>query len=246
MARPRVAIGSLTGDDHVLTGEDHHYLTRVLRVAVGDEVTLFDGAGGEAEARIMAASPTEVHLRVLVRRARAGALGARITLLVGLLKHDKMDWVVQKATELGVAEIVPVACARAVVRLEGERAASRAQRWQKIASEATRQCGGARVPVVAEVQPFAAALATTAELRLLFWEDARAAAGARAALRGAPGAGSVAALIGPEGGFSEDEAASAVAAGWQAVGLGPRILRAETAALAALTVLAWEVGDLAT
>lgn len=245
MARPRVAIASLTGDDHVLGGEDHHYLTRVLRVAVGDEVTLFDGAGGEADARIVAASPTEVHLRVLARRARAGAVGARITLLVGLLKHDKMDWVVQKATELGVAGIVPVACARAVVRLEGERAASRAQRWQKIASEATRQCGGARVPVVAEVQPLAAALATPADLRVLFWEDPRA-GGARAALRGGTVVSSVAALIGPEGGFTEAEAAAAQAAGYVPVGLGPRILRAETAALAALTVLAWELGDLAT
>lgn len=246
MSRPRLPVSE--GDiapgrsELALQGKELRYLGRVLRLGMGDEVVLFDAVGREADARVVRAGPRELVLALGERRYVVPQVRTSISLMVSLLKHEKMDWVVQKATELGAREIVPVASDNAVVRLDGERAAARVARWRKIALEATRQSGRAVAPQVAEVRPFAAALSADSEVRLLFWEQQRAAPLAEA-LRGAPPP-RVAALIGPEGGFSDGEVSAAVEAGWSAVGLGPYVLRAETAALAALTVLQWHYGAL--
>jgi len=152
--------------------------------------------------------------------------------------------VAQKATELGVTRIIPVATERSVVRLDAERAASRAARWRKIAVEASRQCGRADAPEIDAPAPLLDALAALSPggIRLLFHEAERGDT-ARAALASAEGA-AITVAVGPEGGFAPAEVEAARGAGFRVVGFGPRVLRAETAALAALTVAAFARGDL--
>ena len=245
MRRLHVEAARMAEETVVIEGEDHRYLTRVLRLGPGDRVVLFDGEGREADAELVRIGPREADLRIASRRAApASRRGPRLVLLQSLARGERMDFVVQKATELGVDRIVPVATARAVLQLDGERSESRRARWEKIAREAARQSGRADVPAIDPVTDLARAVAEVpAEaLKLLFYEDARAVPLKAALPATAPA--EIALAIGPEGGFTVEEAASAQAAGFFAVGLGPRILRTETAALAALAILDFAFGDL--
>jgi 16S rRNA (uracil1498-N3)-methyltransferase len=237
----RVLVDSVAEGPKVLRDEAHHHVARVLRVRVGDEITLFDGAGREAEARVTRIWPAEVLVQVgPVRQASRPPIA--VTLVVALLKGEKMDWVVQKATELGVARIAPVASAHAVVKLEGERREGRRARWEKIAAEAARQSGRADVPEIAEVRDVGVALALAPGWRVLFHEAERGTSLRKVLPADRPAEVTVA--VGPEGGFSADEVAAARAAGYAVCGLGPRILRAETAALAAVALIGYALGDL--
>jgi 16S rRNA (uracil1498-N3)-methyltransferase len=238
----RLASGSLRVD-----GADFRYLARVLRLREGDPVTLFDGQGHEAPARIAAIDADAAALELSVDAVAAAARDPRrlpITLLIALLKGEKMDLVVQKATELGVERLVPVAAARSVVHLDAARGAARVARWRKIAREAARQCDRADTPEIASIAGFAEALRLPAEgaFRVIFHEGARAAS-LRAALPAAPPRAAVVA-VGPEGGFDAREIDAAEQAGFAVVGFGPRILRAETAAIAAISVVGYALGDL--
>jgi 16S rRNA (uracil1498-N3)-methyltransferase len=227
----------------VVRGGDASYLARVLRLGAGDEVTLFDGGGREAPAKIVHATVEAVTLALCGAIVRAPSAALSITLVVGLLKGEKMELVIQKATELGVAAIVPARCEHAVVQLTGDRADARVERWQKIAREAARQCGRADAPTIAPVADFAdTLLAGEQALRLLFHEGAQGSS-LRAALP--EQARSVIVAVGPEGGFAPAEVDDARTAGFRIVGFGPRVLRAETAAIAAIAVLAFALGDLA-
>src|SRR5262249_1525798 len=152
----RVLVEGLAEGPRVLVGPAYHHVARVLRARVGDEVTLFDGAGREAPARVTRIWPTEVLLQVGSVRSAAPA-PVSVTLLLALLKGEKMDWVVQKATELGVAHIVPMTTEHAVVKLAGSRGESRKARWEKIAAEAARQSGRVDLPGIAEVTDLTAA-----------------------------------------------------------------------------------------
>jgi 16S rRNA (uracil1498-N3)-methyltransferase len=211
-----------------LERDGQHYLRTVLRLALGDELVVFDGAGRQARARLAAdrlelAGPVEVAPPPLP-----------VTLVVALLKGEKMDLVVQKATELGATRIVPAASARSVVRLEPAREASRVERWRRIAVEAARQCGRADAPEVTPPAPLDQALAgSAAAARVLLHE--RAAAPLRSILPARTA--SVAVAVGPEGGFSPEEVEAAARAGWVIASFGDRVLRAETAAIAALAVV---------
>jgi 16S rRNA (uracil1498-N3)-methyltransferase len=237
----RLLVENVAEGPRVLREDSYHHLARVLRVRVGEEIVLFDGTGREAEARVTRIWPTELLVQVGAVRAAAVAPMA-ITLIVGLLKGEKMDWVVQKATELGCAHIVPASSANAVVKLEGERGAGRLQRWQKIAGEAARQCGRADVPQITEIRDIAGALATGPGWRVLFHEEARGASLRR--LLPAERPAEITIAVGPEGGFAPEEVAVAERAGYVVSGLGPRILRAETAALVALAAIGYALGDL--
>lgn len=234
----------------VTLGEaQERYLCRVLRLGVGDRVVLFDGQGNEAEAELAGVGARQVVLRVLGRREGPRRAGPEMVLLQSLAKGDRFDLVVQKATELGVGRIVPMATARTVERLAGERAAQRRERWCRIAQEASRQCGRADVPEILQVMAFGEALAVAGPeaLRLLLWEGA-AERGQRLGqvLPAKEGdvPGQVVVAVGPEGGFTEAEVALAMEAGFRAVRLGPRVLRTETAGLAALAILGFVLGDL--
>jgi 16S rRNA (uracil1498-N3)-methyltransferase len=238
----RALVDAVLEGPRVLAGATFHHLAHVLRVRAGDKLTLFDGRGREAEALVVRLWDGELLVQVGAVRQGTRAPVA-ITLLVGLLKGDKMDWVVQKATELGVARLAPVATAHGVVKLDGERAAGRHARWIRIAAEAARQCGRSDVPEIAEVSDLAAALDAASGWRVVLHEAAKGAS-LRALLPAVPPP-IVTVAVGPEGGFAPDEIEAARGRGFVMCGLGPRILRAETAALAALAVLGFAVGDLA-
>jgi 16S rRNA (uracil1498-N3)-methyltransferase len=245
MSRRRlfVAAERLGGERLVLSGDEHRHVARVLRARPGEALTLFDGAGGEVEATIVTVGAREVELTLGERRAAPGAAPAvAVTLLVAVPRGERMDWLVQKTTELGVARIVPVSTERSVARPEA--GGGRKPRWEKIAREAARQCGRADVPRVEEPTPLAEALADPAlpARRFALWEGERGRSLGQALATDA--ASPTAILVGPEGGFAADEVAEATRTGFAAVGLGPRILRVETAAVVAVALAQESAGGL--
>lgn len=219
---------------------------QVRRVQPGDTLRLFDGGGADWPAAVLAMGRSEVRVRVGEPQPVASELPRTVTLAMGMPANERMDTLVEKATELGVAAIQPLMTQRSVLRLGGERAQRKQQHWQAIAVAACEQCGRARVPVVAPVRELADWLpqaeagpasargdAAAQPLRLVLSLQPDA-----APLPALPwaGAGSVCTLSGPEGGLTPEEEQAARAAGFRPVALGPRVLRADTAPLA---VLAW-------
>jgi 16S rRNA (uracil1498-N3)-methyltransferase len=233
----------------VLAGEDHRYLTRVLRLGVGDKLVLFDGRSVEADGTIVRVGPRALEVQVDARRSTPVGDRPDFTLMMSLVKGDKMDFVVQKATELGVTRVIPVTTHRSIPRgLDASgavRALGKRARWVKIAREGARQCGRIDVPEVEPVTPLETALQAAHKdaLKLMLWEGAREHR-VRQVLPKGEKPHRIIALIGPEGGFAEEEVAAARAAGFAVAGLGPRILRTETAAVVVLTILSYAVGDL--
>lgn len=210
-----------------------HHAVRVLRLHVGDEVTLFDGEGGEVPARLAAIRRDEVEVETGARAAVERESPLALTLVQALPTGDKMDLVIQKAVELGVARIVPVQTRRCVMRLDGARAEKRVRHWQDVAISACEQCGRNRLPRVDAIAPLDRVLATpsNAGLRLLLSPaDGQA-------LPAFQPATAVTLLVGPEGGLTADEEAAARTAGYRALRLGPRVLRTETAGLAVLAAI---------
>lgn len=210
---------------------------QVLRHQPGDGLTLFDGLGGQWQATIVRMGRQEVLVRVGAHEAVDREPARQVHLFVGMPANDRMDWLVEKATELGAAAIQPVHTARSVLRLAGERAAKKQAHWQQVAVAACEQCGGNRVPAVAAVADLDAVLDSPPpdhQRFVLSLADGHRPLGA--ALDSLPADAAVSFLSGPEGGLSAGEETRALAAGWQPVSLGPRVLRAETAALAALVL----------
>jgi 16S rRNA (uracil1498-N3)-methyltransferase len=243
MLRLLVEPGSLRAGLREVAGDDHHYLFRVRRLAAGDRLVLFDGEGAEAEAEVVSAGPRAGSLEVAPPRTGAAA-APRLTVLLSIIKGERMDWCLAKLVELGVGRILPVAAERSVVRLEPARAERRLARYRAQVRAAAQQSRCALVPHVEPVGGLEAALARVAGagLKLLLWEDPRAIPLRSALPEPAPDA--VAVLIGPEGGFTADEVERAEAAGFVAVSLGRRILRAETAAVASAAILAYALDDM--
>lgn len=228
-----VPAGTVANGLATVTGEPVHYLTRVMRLGPGDAIVLLEGDGLAHEARITAAEKTRIEAEV-VASSPVYVPPVRVTLYQALPKADKLDWILQKATELGVARIVPLAAERSVVQIEAAKVASKLERWGKIVQEAAEQCERGEVPIVeAPLKPAAVRLGE-GELGVVLAErvDAR---GLPAVLAGEPPA-SLSLFVGPEGGWSPAELAAFEAAGIIPATLGPRILRAETAAVAALTL----------
>ncbi len=217
-----------------------HHMDRVLRLAPGDVLTLFNGEGGEYPARLLSLGKApSAELGAYQGTDRESPLA--ITLVQSLAAGDKMDWVLQKAVELGASAIAPVISRRSVVKLSGERAEKRVEHWQRIVASACEQCGRNHLPRVTELSSLNSHLArpgTAGSLRLIL------APGAALRLSDFPRPTAVELLVGPEGGFTEDEILAAKLAGYEAVRLGPRILRTETAGLAALTALQLLWGDM--
>ncbi len=240
MAAPRFYVtGPLPAQGEMALPEAiAHHAMRVLRLREGDALVLFDGRGGETRAR-------------LVLRGKAGFAvidghdaveresPLEVVLAQGLAGGDKMDWIVQKAVELGAAGVAPLAAERSVLKLAGERAQKRREHWRQIAIGACEQCGRNRVPEIAEVTTLAAWLtAHHDETKFVLMPD-----GGRGLTELARPAGRFYLLVGPEGGWSEAERALCLAAGCTGLRLGPRVLRTETAGLAALAAMQAVWGD---
>ena len=206
---------------------------QVRRVQPGDPLRLFDGSGGEWAAEVTLMTRSAVTVRLLHHLDVDVELATPVTLAVGMPAGERMDWLVEKATELGVARIQLLLCERSVLRVQGERAQKKREHWQAVAVAAAEQCGRTRVPhiePVCDIQGFTAQHQPDAERWVLSLRDA-----SMSPQRIAPGRRLIL-LSGPEGGLTEVEERAALDAGWQSVNLGPRVLRAETAPLA---VLAW-------
>ena len=231
-----------------LSGSEAHHAANVLRLKVDDTVTLVDGRALEYIARVIGIQRGQVDLEIIEQQTGLAESGLDLTLGLGLLKADKMDYVVQKATELGLATLVPIASERSTIKLAGSREENRLERWRKISRQSLKQCRRSRPVEINPVTDLSGFLDITrqAELKLMLhprlsdapsplWNDLLA---ARQSIR------SVAALVGPEGGFTENETAEARRAGFEILPLGPRILRSETAAIAVIAILGFELGDL--
>lgn len=213
---------------------------QVLRLKVDDTLVLFNGLGGQYGARLVEIGRRSVVVEIGEFSGVEVEPPYEITLAQGIAGGDKMDWLIEKAIELGAVRFVPLGTARSVVRLAGERAARRQAHWQALAQAACEQCGRNRVPDVEAPRDFTQWLdslpaATNGELRLMLSPRARLSFDALPSA--APGAGATL-LIGPEGGLSPEEEEAAAARGFTALALGPRVLRTETAGIAVLAALA--------
>jgi 16S rRNA (uracil1498-N3)-methyltransferase len=223
-----------------ITGEKARYLTTVLRCREGDFLTIRDGRENSYSARIKTASHKGIVVELVERKIVSAESPLRTTILQGILKGEKMDFVVRKATELGVSEIVPVITERSQIR-----STRKVERWRKIAEEASRQSGRTTIQPVREVIDVDSLFdgPPSRDIRgVLFWE--REGMRMTDALDRLRGSAAVTLFIGPEGGFSEREARAASDHGLLVASLGRRILRAETAAVAALSIIQYALGDL--
>jgi 16S rRNA (uracil1498-N3)-methyltransferase len=222
-----------------ISGEDVRHIGAVLRMKTGDELLLCDGKGTEYAAKITVIDRREIKAEITSTSQRE-IRRPFVTLGQGLPKSDKMDWIVQKATELGVAEIVPLVTERTIVKVKDEE--KRISRWQKICREAAMQCSRPDIPAVGHIVSFHDFIHTPAPgpstLLLLPWEEGTTPI--KDVLKRNPDVENIVVLIGPEGGFSSSEASLAQENGYHLVSLGPNILRTETAAIAVLSMILYE------
>ncbi len=220
-----------------IAGEDAHHITHVLRTRLGERLTVCDGVGMVYDTELID-SGAEVLLRVLKSYPSDTEPPYKAVVYQGLAKGDKMETVIQKAVEIGASMIVPVATSRAVVKLDEKDARRKVERWQKIAHEAAKQCGRGHIPTVAPVMTFREAVQDAAKADLpLFCYEGEGTRPVTELCREVENPETISVFIGPEGGFSEEEAALAENAGMRLCGLGKRILRTETASGVVLACL---------
>ena len=226
------------GTSLLLAEDSAHHAVHVLRIRTGDEVTLFNGRGGEYAARVASIERLKVLVDVLAHQAIERESPLRMVLVQGVSAGERMDFTVRKAVELGVAEIHPVLAASSVARPKGERAAARHAHWQKIAIAACEQCGRNRIPLVHPLVAVAAYRAGEGTKLLLSPQSEL-----RFSEAGKAGGDAFTIAAGPEAGFSADEQRALLDQGFVPVRLGARVLRTETAGLAALAALSALRGD---
>ena len=240
--RIHVDLPLAAGTEWSLPAQAGEHVARVLRLVAGDPLTLFNGDGSDYAATIQNVGKREVAVRVEARQELANESPLRLTLAQGVARGEKMDLIVQKATELGVARIVPLFTERSEVKLDAARAEKRLQHWRAVAASACEQSGRVRVPEIMpalSLQSWLESLANDDAQRLALLPEGTLRAGA---LRFSASGGLL--VVGPEGGLGERDIASLREAGFQGLQLGPRILRTETAGLAALAALQALHGDL--
>jgi 16S rRNA (uracil1498-N3)-methyltransferase len=233
--------GNLRGNHFFLNPDESRHLAVVLRKKPGEEVRLFDGENRSYRARLESVSPERVEGAIL-EELKASRIAYRLRLFQGMPKGDKLEWILEKGTELGVAEFIPIVTERSVVRVPPERIPTKLERWRKIILAAAGQCGRSDLPEVRAPVSFAEALALCGpgELTVLPWEGEETTA-LKAALSGKKG-GTINLFIGPEGGFSIQEVEEARGRGAVTATLGPLILRTETAGIAAAAAVLYEMG----
>jgi len=240
LAQPRIHCDQKLGPgaQFALAADAAQHVARALRLKAGDAITVFDGRGGEYEALIQRIDKDRVEVKTFAWRDVEREARLAVGLVQGVPEADKMDGIIQRSVELGVAWIQPVICDRSVVRLSGERAARRAAHWQRVALAACEQCGRNRVPEVRAALGFLSWVALPSEARRWLLAPEAPPLAAQAAPDGP-----LELLVGPEGGLSARERDLATSQGFTPLGLGPRILRTETAPLTALAAIHALWGD---
>jgi len=230
--------------ESVITGDDAHHLRDVLKIQPKDLVVVFDGQGREFRARVVSIARQQVRVAMLDRVEADTDSVLDLTVGQGYLKDKKMDALVRQLTELGVVRWVPFLSRRSIPSPSPQRLQGRYQRWQKISMESLKQCRRTRAMVISPVVSFAEVLkqAATSDLKVIFWEGAKAAAVMHRRRPSNPA--SLFMLIGPEGGFEEEEIVLARKQGFEVAGMGPRILKAETATLSAAIMAQFVFGDM--
>lgn len=234
--------GTLAVDSSVtLTGTAAAHVGKSLRLNAGDALRLFNGDGFDYQAQIQRAGRDGILITIGARLDPATESPLPVTLLQGICRNQRMDWLIQKSTELGVQRIVPVACERSVARIDARKADRKIVHWQSVAISACEQCGRARLPVIEPPTTTTAACAALPAPATKILLDPDGTQGLEGLLQpGEP----VALLIGPEGGLTTNERDAARAAGFLRAQLGPRVLRTETAPIAALSIIQFLIGDL--
>ncbi len=227
---------------HIL-GSDVNHISNVLRMKQGEELWISDGGKKEYRCTIEEFSPDEVLLHIIYAQEPDYELQSRIYLFQGLPKADKMELIIQKAVELGAYEVIPVETKRCVVKLDGKKAAKKVERWKQIAESAAKQSKRMLIPNVHEVLTFKEALkyAESMDVRLIPYELAKGMQETKEILADIQPGQSIGIFIGPEGGFEEKEVETAISEGAKPITLGKRILRTETAGLAILSVLMFQL-----
>lgn len=231
------------GDKIEIEGTDVNHIKNVLRMKIGEKVQISDQSGKNYSCELEAFEAEKVRFQILEERESENELPSRIYLFQGLPKSDKMEWIVQKAVELGVYEVIPVATHRAVVKLDEKKAVKKIARWNAIAEGAAKQSGRDVIPCVKEVMSLENALSYAASLDLILmpYEDAEGMEKTRRVIGQIKPGQSIGIFIGPEGGFEETEVQKAQKSGAVPVTLGKRILRTETAGLTVLSILMYHL-----
>ena len=232
--------------DEILTieGDEVKHIRRVLRLRPGDEVIVFDSTAREYEGVIVEESPVSVRVRIQNARLCQKESPVEITLAQSLLKGEKMDYLVQKSTELGITEIAPFFSSRSVPLLEKSTGVSRHRRWERIAVEASKQCGRGTIPKIFPIKDYSDMLqgVTPGSVRLLLWE--REGESLKRMLKKREGKAEIFFIVGPEGGLSSEEVEEAKREGFIPINLGKRVLKSETAGICLLSILQYEFGDI--
>ena len=240
MPRFFISKDNIDNDSLFIEGDDARHIARSLRMAVGDEITVSNGEGTEYTASLTRIRDERAEASIISSRPSPTEPGVRITLFMAYPKGDKLETVVQKAVELGASRIVPFESSRCIKRPSSDKAEAKRTRLARIAHEAAKQCGRGIIPEVSLPISFteAVAEAARADLPLFCYED-ESGRSIKDVLEGAEGVSTVSVTVGSEGGFSPEEARAAVDAGLISVGLGPRILRCETAPDYALSAISY-------
>ena len=233
----------IQGSRLYVEGPDVNHIKNVLRMKRGDQVMVSDGEGMQYLCALESFADGLVWFEIVDTWKENRELSSKLYLFQGLPKSDKMELIIQKATELGVYEVVPVVTGRTVVRLDEKKAQKKTARWNAIAESAAKQSGRSRIPRVREAMTFSEALASAGELDVLLipYEKAEGMEATRQVIEGIRPGQSVGIFIGPEGGFEESEVEQAVALGAAPVTLGRRILRTETAGFVVLSMLLYHL-----
>lgn len=238
MSRFYVPSDCIKGDTISISGNEAHHILNVMRLKFGDEVLVFDGTGNEYTGTVKEAGRKSLSLKIISKRRVQNETSHRITLMQAIPKKEKMDYIVEKATELGVTRIVPIVSARTIPDWNEAKKKNIAERWKKISASAAKQCGRADLVDIASITPLEKAVAGQYNLKLMAALTDNA-IDLKNALKSSA-SGNIAIAIGPEGDFTPEEIEAAEKQGFKIVNLGPRVLKSDTAGLAVLAMINYE------
>ena len=240
---PRIFIGAdkIQNDIATVDGSDLNYLKNVMRLKIGDEISVLDNKSREFSSKVISIDKNAIKARFLAEKQPKSELKIQVTIAQGLPKNPKMDIIIQKATELGAARMIPLLTERSVIKLRDKKEIQKVERWQKIAKEAAEQSGRSVIPVVDEIRNFRDifTICDNFDRCVMLWEMEKEMT-LKTFFRENKKIKSLLILIGPEGGFSQEESSLAKKHGFATVSIGNRILRTETAAPAVLSMINYE------